>query len=252
MGSVAGLLAGLLGVGGGLIIVPMLLWLFQWQGLESPYLMQLAVGTSLASIVFTSLASVYAHHQHRAVLWPQVFSLTPGILAGALLGALLADQLASARLTTLFALFELLVAVQMFWGMSTTQQQRHLSRTAVHLAGLLIGAFSALIGIGGGTLTVPFLSAINTPIRHAVATSAACGLPIALAGSIGFVVIGWGKNLPESSWGYLYPPALLGIVLCSVLFAPLGARLAHRLPTRVLKRFFAGFLLVLGLGLLWF
>jgi len=249
---VAGLLAGLLGVGGGLIIVPALLWLFVIQGLETPHLMQLAVGTSLASIVFTSLSSIYAHHRHQAVLWPKVLALTPGILVGALLGALLADQLASQQLTTLFALFEVLVALQMWFG-RTPQQQRQLSNGVMNLAGIIIGAFSALIGIGGGTLTVPFLSAINTPIRQAVATSAACGLPIALAGTVGFIVIGWGNSqLPAGSWGYLYPPALLGIVISSVLFAPLGARLAHRLPTVLLKRFFAGFLLVLGLKLLIF
>jgi len=250
---VAGLLAGLLGVGGGLIIVPALLWLFALQGLETPHLMQLAVGTSLASIVFTSLSSIYAHHQHRAVLWPKVLALTPGILVGALLGALLADQLASQQLTTLFALFEVLVALQMWFGRTPQQQQRQLSNGVMNLAGVFIGAFSALIGIGGGTLTVPFLSAINTPIRHAVATSAACGLPIALAGAVGFIVIGWDNpQLPAGSWGYLYPPALLGIVISSVLFAPLGAKLAHRLPTVLLKRFFAGFLLILGLKLLIF
>ncbi len=249
----AGLLAGLLGVGGGLVIVPALLWLFVLQGLETPQLMQLAVGTSLASIVFTSLSSIYAHHQHRAVLWPTVWRLTPGILLGALLGALLADRLASEQLTLVFAIFEILVALQMLFGGGTKTAQRVVSRWLMNLAGVFIGAFSALIGIGGGTLTVPFLSAINTPIRQAVATSAACGLPIALAGAVGFIVIGWGHSqLPAGSWGYLYPPALLGIVISSVLFAPLGARLAHRLPTVLLKRFFAGFLLLVGMKLLLF
>lgn len=253
LGSVAGLLAGLLGVGGGLVIVPVLAWLFLRAELAPALLMHLAIGTSLATIVLTSLSSVWAHHRHGAVLWWAVRRLLPGIVLGVALGVALADKLPGETLRLIFGLFELAVAVQMGLNLSAAPQRSLPGRWGMGAVGSLIGLVSAVIGIGGGTLSVPFLQWCNVPMRQAVATSAACGLPIALAGAVGYLLAGWNiPALPSWSSGYIYWPAFAGIVIASVLFAPLGARLAHRLPTVVLKRFFALFLAFLGLRMLWF
>ena len=251
VGALAGILAGMLGVGGGLVIVPVLAYLFSQQGFDSSVIMHLAIGTSLATIVLTSLSSIRAHHQRGAVLWPVVAHLTPGIIAGAWLGAAVAHLLPSNILRSVFALFELAVAAQMALELSTTPHRQLPGRIGSGIAGVIIGAVSAIVGIGGGTLTVPFLTWCNVEMRRAVATSAACGLPIASAGTVAFIITGWNHAaLPAASSGYLHWPALLGIGLTSVLFAPLGARLAHTLPVRTLRRFFALFLALLGLRML--
>jgi uncharacterized membrane protein YfcA len=252
LGAFAGVLAGLLGVGGGLVIVPVLALLFQRTGMAPPVIMHLAVGTSLATIVFTSLSSIWAHHRRGAVLWPVFARLLPGIIAGALLGALIADRIPSDRLRLVFGLFELTVALQMWLSLRPSPHRALPGRAGMGMAGGVIGAVSAVVGIGGGTMTVPFLQWCNVPMRQAVATSAACGLPIAVAGAVGFVATGWEEALlPAWSSGYLYWPAFVGIVAASVLFAPLGARLAHRLPAAHLKRFFALFLALLAARMLW-
>lgn len=251
LGAFAGVLAGLFGVGGGLVIVPVLVLLFQQQGIASEVLVHLAVGTSLATIVFTSVSSVYAHHRRGAVQWFAVARLAPGIVIGAWIGAVLAERLPGVQLRTLFGVFELLVALQMGLALKASAHRSLPGRMGMGIAGAVIGAVSAIVGIGGGTMTVPFLQWCNMPMRHAVATSAACGLPIAIAGTLGFVISGWGKVvLPELSSGFLYWPAFAGIVAASVVFAPLGARLAHALPAAQLKRFFALFLAFLGLRML--
>jgi uncharacterized membrane protein YfcA len=247
-GAFAGLLAGLLGVGGGLIIVPILALGFAAQGMATEVQMHLAVGTSLATIIFTSSSSVYAHHRRGAVEWRAVRAMTPGIVTGALLGALIARWLPTLSLRYLFGVFELVVAVQMALSLKPAPHRTLPGRWGMRNAGVVIGTISSLVGIGGGTLTVPFLLWCNVAIQRAIATSAACGLPIAVAGTVGFVITGWHHPLlPAWSSGYLYWPALLGITAASVLSAPLGARLAHRLPTLVLKRLFA--LLLSGLAL---
>jgi uncharacterized membrane protein YfcA len=252
LGAFAGGLAGLLGVGGGLVIVPVLALLFHHAGIAPSVLMHLAIGTSLATIVFTSLSSVWAHHRRGAVRWEVFVALTPGIVVGALAGAWLADRLPSANLRTVFGLFELAVALQMGLNLRPSPQRRLPGRLGMGLAGGGIGTLSALVGIGGGTMTVPFLQWCNVPMRQAVATSAACGLPIAVAGAVGFLLAGQGEvELPAASSGYIYWPAFFGIVAMSMLFAPLGARLAHALPAPLLKRFFAAFLLLLALRMLW-
>jgi len=247
-GAFAGTLAGLLGVGGGLIIVPILVLSFAAHGIHHEVQMHLAVGTSLATIIFTSLSSVAAHHRRGAVEWSAFWAMTPGIVIGALLGALFARVIPTLSLRTLFGLFELFVALQMALSLKPAAHRGLPGRLGMSGAGALIGGLSALVGVGGGTLTVPFLLWCNMTIQRAIATSAACGLPIAAAGAVGFVLSGWGNpQLPTWSSGYLYWPALFGVVAASMLFAPLGARLAHSLPTQVLKRLFA--LLLLGLAL---
>ena len=251
LGVFAGVMAGLLGVGGGLIIVPALAWIFHHQQVGDAIIMHLAIGTSLATIVVTSISSVRAHHRRGAVLWPVFWRLTPGIVIGAWVGAAIADALPSAVLSKVFAVFVLAVAAQMGFGAKPSPHRELPGKVGMWSAGGVIGSISAIVGIGGGSLTVPFLSWCNTAIRQAVATAAACGLPIALAGTLGFIVTGLNTaGRPDWSFGYIYFPALVGIVLTSTLSAPLGARLAHTLPTEVLKKVFAIFLTLVGIKML--
>ena len=251
LGLFAGVMAGLLGVGGGLIIVPTLAWIFHHQQVDDAIIMHLAIGTSLATIVVTSISSVRAHHRRGAVLWPIFWRLTPGIVVGAWLGAAIADALPSAVLSKVFAVFVLTVAAQMGFGAKPAPHRELPGTTGMLTAGGVIGAVSAIVGIGGGSLTVPFLTWCNIAIRQAVATSSACGLPIALAGALGFVVTGLNAaGRPDWSLGYIYGPALVGITLTSMLSAPLGAKLAHTLPTEMLKKVFAAFLTLVGVKML--
>ena len=251
LGAFAGVMAGLLGVGGGLIIVPALAWLFHRQAVSDAAIMHLAIGTSLATIVVTSISSVRAHHRRGAVMWPTVWRLTPGIVVGAWLGAAVADALSSFALQKVFAVFVLLMAAQMGFGAKPAPHRDLPGAVGMALVGGVIGAVSAIVGIGGGSLTVPFLTWCNVSIRQAVATSAACGLPIALAGSVGFVATGLNAaDLPSWSLGYVHGPSLAGIALVSMLAAPLGAKLAHTLPTESLKKVFAIFLALVGTKML--
>jgi len=248
IGAVAGILAGLMGIGGGIVIVPALYFLFVWQGFADALLMQLAVATSLATIVFTSIASARAHHRRGAVLWPTVFRLGPGIVLGAIAGGLLARYLSSGGLRMFFGLFEIAVALQIGLGAKPPAGRVLPGSLGMNLAGAGIGGLSALLGIGGGTLTVPFLLWCNVVIHQAVATAAACGLPIALAGALTMMAAGWDHPaLPDHSLGYVHWPAALAIVAASFLAAPLGARLAHALPVMTLKRVFAVVLALIGL-----
>ncbi|RUM94990.1 MAG: sulfite exporter TauE/SafE family protein [Thiothrix sp.] len=250
-GAIAGVLAGLLGVGGGIIIVPALLWSFNRLDIATDHAMQAAVGTSLATIVITSLSSILAHQKRGAILWKTVRDFTPGILLGAIFGAIVADYIPSHALQTVFAIFILLVAVQMILGGAPSPHRQLPGKTIMKIAGSTIGLLSAVVGIGGGSLTVPFLAYCNITMQKAVATSSACGLPIAIAGSIGFAITGLNEsNLPEWSSGYIYWPAFAGITVMSALFAPLGTRLAHALPVVALKQVFGLLLLLMGLKIL--
>lgn len=251
LGALAGVLAGLLGVGGGLVIVPALAWLFLSAEMPSNIIMHLALGTSLTTIAVTSVSSAWAHHHYGAVLWPVFLRLSPGIVIGAWLGAAVADQLSSVVLQKIFGFFELLVAMQMGFGVQAAPHRSLPGKFITGVAGMVIGGVSAIVGIGGGTLTVPFLHWCNVNIRNAVATSAACGFPIAVAGALGYIVAGWNSEaLPEGASGYVYWPAFASISIASLLFAPLGAKLAHTIPVALLKRIFAVVLLVLGIKML--
>ena len=251
LGAGAGLVAGLLGVGGGLIIVPALVLLLGLQGIEPVHIVHIAVGTSLATIVVTSISSSWAHHRHGAVQWPVFARLSPGIVIGALIGAVIADYMSATILRRVFGVFELLVALQMITGARPAAHRAVPGTAGLFGAGGIIGSISSVVGIGGGTITVPFLVWCNVSMREAVATSAACGLPIAIAGATGFVITGWNETgLPDGASGYIYWPAFIGIVFMSSLFAPLGARLAHRLRVASLKKIFALLLCVLGIRML--
>lgn len=251
LGACAGVLAGLFGVGGGLIIVPVLVYSFSAHGFSPDVLTQMAVGTSLATIVFTSINSILEHHRRGAVLWPVFVWMTVGILVGSALGAVTASKIQGPVLQKIIGVFAILVSIQMALGLQPKGAGGVPGRTGLGVAGGLVGWASAIFGIGGGSLTVPFLSWRGVPMQQAVATSSACGLPIAIAGAISFMVVGWhNARLPEMSVGFVYLPALVGIAVTSMFFARIGARLAHRLPAKVLKRLFALLLFSVGLSFL--
>ncbi len=251
VGIFAGFLAGLLGVGGGLVIVPALALIFAAGHFPSEHIMHLALGTSLASILFTSISSLRAHHLHGAVVWPVVRGIAPGIVAGTLLGTLVAAQLSSVFLKIFFVVFIYYVAAQMLLDIKPKPSRRLPGAAGLFAAGGVIGGVSSLVGIGGGTLSVPFMTWCNIKLHQAIGTSAAIGFPIAAAGALGYLLNGLvAQNLPEYSWGFVYLPALAGLAAASILTAPLGAKLAHRLPVAKLKKIFAVLLLALGTRLL--
>jgi len=248
LGGFAGTLAGLFGVGGGMIIVPVLVYSFTAQGIAPEVLTHMAVGTSLATIVFTSINSIRAHHLKGAVRWPLFLWMAIGILLGSVLGALTASTISGPWLQRIIGVFAICVAIQMAFDLRPRAAQAIPGRSGLGGAGVVIGWASAIFGIGGGSLTVPFLVWRSVQMQQAVATSAACGLPIAVAGALSFVWTGWAQaGLPDWSVGYVYLPALIGIAATSMLFAGFGARLAHRLSQQLLKRLFA--LLLVGVGI---
>ncbi|MDH1264614.1 sulfite exporter TauE/SafE family protein [Pseudomonas sp. GD03944] len=251
LGAAAGLLAGLFGVGGGMVIVPVLIFTFTLQGFDGAVLTHMAVGTSLATILFTSINAVREHHRRGAVRWALFVWLTLGIVFGSVLGAVTAEAIDGEVLQKIIGVFALCVALQLGLDLTPRSVRTEPGKPALGVAGVIIGWASAIIGIGGGSMTVPFLTWRGVSMQQAVATSSACGWPIAAAGALSFMWLGWGDaRLPDWSLGYVYLPALLGIALTSVFFARTGARLAHRLSPRVLKRLFALLLFCVGLNFL--
>lgn len=252
LGATAGVLAGLLGVGGGLLIVPALMALFHAQQVTPDYIAHLAVGTSLGIIVFTAAVSSYSHARRHAVDWHVVARITPGIVVGGLLGSTLAARLSSRVLTLVFAVFVVAVATQLFLGIRPKPERRVPGRFAMVPVGALIGGISALVGIGGGSLSVPFLTWCNVRIHRAVGTSAAIGFPIAFAGAAGYVVNGLHvPGRPPWSVGFVDLPALALVALGSIVTVPLGAHLAHRLPVERLTRVFAVFMYLIAMRMVW-
>lgn len=247
LGAFAGFVAGLFGVGGGLLLVPALLLLFDAQHFPTENLLHLALGTSMATILFTSAASAYQHHQHGAVNWRIVRNITPGILSGTALGAFSIAFIPPRWLGIFFALFVYFAAVQILLGKRPKASRQLPDFAGISLAGLFTGWISSLVSIGGGTLTVPFLIWCNTPLRNAIGTSAAIGFPIAAGGTLGYVITGMSQHaLPAPSLGYVYLPAMLWVALATLLTAPLGAMAAHRMKVELLRKLFAVLLLVLA------
>ncbi|MCU1718493.1 sulfite exporter TauE/SafE family protein [Pseudomonas sp. 5P_3.1_Bac2] len=251
LGCAAGTLAGLFGVGGGIIIVPVLVLSFTAMGVSPEVLTHLAVGTSLATIIFTSINSILEHHRKGAVLWPVFAWMTLGILLGAALGSATAAAIQGPLLQKIIGVFAIVIAIQMVFELKPKAGREVPGKPGLTLAGVVIGWASAIFGIGGGSLTVPFLTWRSVPMQKAVATSAACGLPIAIFSALSFIWLGWHRpELPEWSLGFVYLPALLGIAIPSMFFARFGARLAHKLSPRLLKRLFALLLFSVGLSFL--
>ncbi len=251
-GAFAGFLAGLLGIGGGLVIVPILTFMFTSQGLPHDYILHLALGTSLSSILFTSLSSLRAHNQRGAVIWPLVLRITPGIILGTLFGTWVAAHLSTTFLKIFFACFLYYVGTQMLLNIRPRPNRELPNTPGMTAAGGIIGIFSSLVGIGGGTLSVPFLTWCNTPMHKAIGTSAAIGFPIALAGATGYLINGLMiQGLPATCFGFIHLTALATIVVASVVMAPLGAKTAHSLPVPKLKKCFAGLLFILATRMVW-
>ncbi|MDP2433828.1 MAG: sulfite exporter TauE/SafE family protein [Pseudomonadota bacterium] len=247
LGLAAGFMAGLLGVGGGLIMVPVLTWAFLEQGFSATYNIHLALGTSLGVIVITAISSMKAHHGHGAVDWGVFKRITPGIVLGTLAGAWLAAMFSDRGLKVFFTCFLFYVATQMLLGFRPKAARTLPGLPGMSAAGGVIGMVSSWVGIGGGTLTVPFLSWCNVRMQAAIGTSAAIGLPIAVSGALGYMLSGRGiAGLPEWSLGFVYLPALATIAAGSWLTAPFGARKTHTWPVATLKRVFAGLLYLLG------
>ena len=251
-GLFTGLLSGLLGVGGGLIMVPILSFIFARLGFPLAYIMQMALGTSLAVIMATSIASSRAHHTHQNVDWAIVKNITLGIMLGAFLGSLVAVKFDPSLLKGLFIIYVFIVALQILSEYRPKPSRILPSRPALNIVGLCIGWISSFVGIGGGTLSVPFLIYCNVNTKRAIGTSSAIGLPIAIAGTLGYLISGLNiVSLPNLSFGFIYLPAFIIVALSSLISAPFGALLVQKLSVKKLKKIFALLLIIIGLNMLY-
>ena len=253
LGLLTGFLAGLLGIGGGMVMVPFLTLILGDRGVSPDLAVKMAIATSMATIIFTSVSSVRAHHKKKAVRWDLVKGLAPGIIMGSFIASMGAfSALKGSYLALFFALFVGFSATQMFLDKKPAPNREVPGTPGLLGAGGVIGFLSGMVGAGGGFVSVPFMAWCNVAIHNAVATSAALGFPIALANVIGYVVAGQNvENLPANSVGYLWIPGLVVIASCSVFMAPLGASTAHKLPVKQLKRAFASVLYVLAAYMLY-
>ena len=252
LGLASGFIAGLFGVGGGLTIVPILLLLFQAQGFPDAQIMHLALGTAMATIVVTSISSMRAHHRQGGVRWDIFRSMAPGLVGGTLLGSLFASRVPTDAMAMAFTVIVYWAALQMLLDIKPKPTRQLPGSGGLLGVGGLIGGVSSLVAAGGGFLSVPFMVLCNVPIRQAVGTSAALGFPIAAAGVVGYIAGGWGvADLPGPHLGFVYLPAFVGVVVSTVFMAPVGARMAHRLPVKQLKRAFGVMLALLASKMLW-
>ena len=275
LGAVVGFFAGLLGIGGGIIVVPVLTFIFTAQDFPPDRILHLALGTTMATIIFTSAASLRTHHAHGVVNWMIVKNITPGIILGTLGGATLAGTLTTQILSAIFVIFIFYVATRMllkiypapdrfkigslwsrfpalFTKTTSTRDYQLPGRKGLFATGSLIGLVSSLFAIGGGMLTIPFLALCNVKLHHAIGTAAAIGFPIAVAGSIGYIANGMvqSQTLPDYSLGYIYLPALGWIALASILTAPIGARTTHTTKSDILRKILVVLLYLLAIKML--
>ena len=248
LGLFVGYFSGLLGIGGGLIMVPVLTFMFEVQHIPAQNILHLALGTSMATILFTSISSTWQHHAHQAVNWKTFRFITPGILLGTAMGAVIVAYVAPHWITLFFVLFVYFAATQMLAGFRPDATRDYPSRIEITAAGVVIGGISSIVSIGGGVLSVPYLVWHKQPVRNAIATSAALGFPIALGGTLGYIVNGYikGVDLPDFSLGYVYLPVLFWLVTGSMLTAPLGAKATHSMPVDTLGKIFAVVLFALA------
>ncbi|USD37147.1 MULTISPECIES: sulfite exporter TauE/SafE family protein [Ferrimonas] len=248
LGAFAGVLSGLFGIGGGLVIVPVLLTTFKLLNFDPQLTIHMALGTSLATIIVTSMNSMWAHHRKGGVDWKVVLTMAPGIVVAAYLGGFVAHLLDATVLAYCFTGFITLVAIKMWFGLKPKGQQPFPGVVGLSISGIGIGFLSAIFGIGGGTISVPLLSRFGLEMRKAVGISSALGLPIALTGALSYAISGWNApGLPEMSLGYVYLPAFIGIVLTSSVFSRVGANLAHKLDPRLMQKSFALLLVIIAI-----
>lgn len=252
IGAIAGLIAGIFGLGGGIIIVPTLIFTFSYMQFSADVLTHLAIGTSLATIIFTSLSAIYVHYKRSAIDWSLAIKLSAGMLLGGLFGAFVADNIKGETLQNVFAGYALFVAIQMWFSLTPKATYGLPQHFICTLLGSIIGFFSGLFGIAGGSLVVPTLTFYKVSMTRAIATSSVTGLPVAVSGTIGYLWMGYDASaLPEHSIGYIYVPALVGIVLSSTYFAKLGAKITHKLPPQKLKKAFSLLMILVASRLLW-
>ncbi|WP_321467825.1 sulfite exporter TauE/SafE family protein [Halarcobacter sp.] len=251
LGCFVGIAAGLLGIGGGGIIVPSLTVIFLMQGMEQENIMHMALGTSMATIVITSVSSFRAHNKKGGVLWNVFKMMAPGIIIGTFLATFLASILSSFYLAVFFSIFMAYVSIQMFLNKKPKPSRKLASSKTQFSAGTIIGAISAMVSIGGGSLTVPYLLWQNVELKKAIGTSAAIGFPIAVSGTLGYIINGWSNtDLTHYTLGFVSLPAFFFIAICSYLTAPIGVKLAHTLPVGIVKKIFALLLISLSLKML--
>lgn len=247
LGAVIGFLAGLLGIGGGFTMVPVLTVLFSHQDFPREQLVHMAVGTSTASVLFTAIASARAHYRHGAVLWTVLRALAPGLVIGSITGPQLAARLSGQALALMFSVVTAFAAFQIGRGIKPRAARELPGPLPLALVGFVTGLLASFVGTGGAFVVVPFMTWCNVRLQNAIGTSSALGVPVAFFGAIGYIVAGFHEGgVPPYSLGYVYVPAVAGIVVASVLTAPFGARVAHRLPIRKLRIIFATMLIVLS------
>jgi uncharacterized membrane protein YfcA len=247
LGAVVGFFAGLLGIGGGIIIVSSLALTFAARDVAPEYVMHLAIGTSLAAIAPGSLASFRAHHRHGAVDWPLVRRMVPGLLTGVAAGAIASRYVPNGVLKSFYLAFMAFVILQMVAGVRPKPSRELPGPAPLAAIAVVIGVCSSFFGGGAAAIGVPFLTWCNLTVHRAIGTVAAMGFPLSIAGAIGYALSGWGvPSLPAGSVGFVYLPAFAGIAITSVLVAPFGARLAHRLRGPTLQRIFAAFLIAIA------
>ncbi len=252
IGLAVGLIAGMLGIGGGTTLVPLLVFAFTTQDFDSTKILHLAIGTTITTIVFTSISSLRQHHRRGVVRWDIFKKATPGLIGGTLLGTFVADVLSSESLAIFFVLFVYYSSIKLFFDSNHSTKRELPGVIGVTFASILIGIISSLVGAGGGVISIPLMVMCNVPILQAVGTSAALGFPIAVAGSIGYIYHGLGESLlPALSLGYVYTPALLGIVLGTFITVPFGVRVAHQMQGDSLKKVFAVLLFLLASRMAW-
>jgi uncharacterized membrane protein YfcA len=252
LGAAVGFMSGLLGIGGGFTIVPVLMAVFDAERFDPAHVLPMAIGTSAATVVFTTFASARAHHAHGAVDWRIVRAMAPGLVIGSLVGPQIASALPPRLMAAIFGAFTWFTAFRMVRSRTAKATRELPGSGAMFGVGTMIGVVAGMVGTGGAFLAVPFMTRCNVKVHKAVATSAALGIPIAFAATVGFIVAGLRQaDLPPYAVGYVYVPALIAIVATSMLLAPLGARIAHAWPVGRLRKAFAAMLFVLGSYMWW-
>lgn len=253
LGVFAGTLSGLFGIGGGLVIVPTLLFCFRFLGFSPDLAIHMAIGTSLSIIVITSSNSVFSHHKRGGIDWKIVRKILIPLIIGTYSGGLISSKLSASLLETIFSVYVVLVSLKMFLDVKIDKVEKETSIIMYSIVGAIIGFKSAILGIGGGTISIPFLSWRGFSMKKAVGVSAALGLPISIVGSISYIVSGLKvTTLPEQSLGYIYLPAFIGVILTSSFFAHLGAKLSHKLPQDKMRKGFAIFLSIIAVKMIFF
>ena len=252
LGIFSGLLSGIFGIGGGLVIVPTLLYCFSLLGFPNEHIMHLSIGTSLSIILITVSNSMYGHYLNGNITWTIVRKIFPSLLIGAILGGFVSSSLSTKHLQIIFSIYVVLVSLKMFADVKVERDLKPTSNILYSIVGFIIGIKSTILGIGGGTISIPFLSWRGEKMKTAVGVSATLGIPIALAGTATYIFNGYGtRGLPEYSLGYVYLPAFAGVILTSTFFARIGARLSQRLPQALMKKSFAIFLMIIAIKMIY-